>query len=92
MPGKRQKRESLFGEKIIDPNEEWQDMPEFVQEDLAPYHKIIVNFRNEEDVVAFGKLIGQKIPEYRKKSMSIWYPYMPPRRFGHLLYVDEDEE
>jgi hypothetical protein len=90
--GKRQKRESLFGEKIIDPNEEWQDMPEFVQEDQEPYRRLVVNFRNEEDIDAFAKLVGQEISRHTKKAMSIWYPARPLRRYAGLLYISEDEE
>ena len=29
---------------------EWQDMPEYVMEDLTPFRVINVRFRNEEDV------------------------------------------
>ena len=32
---------------------EWQDMPEYVMEDLTPFRVINVRFRNEEDVKKF---------------------------------------
>jgi hypothetical protein len=68
--------------------EEWKDMPEFEQEDLTSYRKIIVHFRNEEDVQAFAELIGQKITP---KQKALWYPYMPPRRYANKIYVDKEE-
>lgn len=50
--------------------EEWQDMPEFSQEDVKPYDSINVQFRTPEDKVAFLTLLGES-PTRRK---SIWYP------------------
>jgi hypothetical protein len=66
--------------------DEWQDMPEFIQEDLTSKRKIIVHFRNDEDVEKFAELIGQKITP---KQSSLWYPHMPPRRYANNRYVDE---
>ena len=61
----------LFGE-IITAQAEWQDMPEFVQEDLSPHRVIYVRFRNDEDVARFEELMNQKITE---KQKTIWFPY-----------------
>lgn len=66
----------------------WKDMPEFHQEDLTSHRKIIIHFRNDEDVEEFAKLIDQKITP---KQKSTWYPYLAPRRYAHLLYVTEEE-
>ena len=66
--------------------EHWIDMPEFYQEDLTSHRKIVVHFRNDEDVEKFAELMGQKITP---KQKSLWHPHMPPRRYGHLRYVDE---
>lgn len=65
---------------------EWQGMPEFVQEDLTPYRVINVRFRNQEDVEAFAKLMGQDISP---KQKTLWYPKAEFRRAAHLRYVDE---
>jgi hypothetical protein len=77
--------ETLFD---VDPlwREEWQGMPEFVQEDLTSKRKIIVHFRNDDDVKAFSHLIGQKITP---KQKSLWFPEMEIRRYRHMRYVDE---
>ena len=66
--------------------DEWKDMPEFHQEDLTSHRKIIVHFRNDEDVEKFAELLDQKITP---KQKSLWYPYLGPRRYAHLRYVDE---
>ena len=49
----------------------WKGMPEFVQETNAPYMKIYVSFRNEEDYKAFAELVDQNLSN---KTKSIWYP------------------
>lgn len=77
-----------MGKKDETWKEEWKDMPEFVQEDLSSYRKIIVHFRNDEDVQKFEKLMKQKITQ---KQKSIWYPYMPPRRYANKIYLSEDK-
>ena len=65
--------------------DEWQDMPEFEMEDLSSFRKIVVHFRNHEDIDKFAKLIGQKIT----KAPSIWYPEWEKRRYADKRYVDE---
>lgn len=67
---------------------EWKDMPEFKQEDLTSHRKVVIHFRNDEDVKEFEKLIGQKLTP---KQKSTWFPYLAPMRYGHLRYVKEDE-
>ena len=67
--------------------DEWQGMPEFVQEDLSPHRVIYVRFRNAEDVTKFEELMGQRITE---KQKTIWFPYAEPRLRAHLRYVDEE--
>lgn len=66
--------------------DEWKDMPEFVQEDLTSHRKIIVHFRNDEDVAEFEEMMKQKITP---KQKSLWWPYMAPRRYADKRYVDE---
>lgn len=71
---KKPQQKLLFG-KIEDFEHnwqnEWQDMPEFVQEDKWEYQAIIVRFNSEEDVNNFAKLIEQSI---HPTTQSIWYP------------------
>ncbi len=61
----------LVIEKTIDPNAEWEGMPEFEQPDQMAFRKLIVNFKSEADAQAFGQMIGQPLTE---KTRSIWHP------------------
>jgi len=51
--------------------EEWKDMPEFVQEKQRPYAQIIFRFANEEDLQEFARMIGQKLT---RRTKSAWHP------------------
>jgi hypothetical protein len=64
------KKEKVKKEKF-DHQKHWRGMPEFVQNDIAAYQKLTVNFRDEEGVRRFFKLINQK---YTSKTRSIWFP------------------
>jgi hypothetical protein len=52
--------------------EEWQDMPEFIQEKQQPYSTLIIRFACKEDLEDFSKIIGQKI---NRRTKSIWHPF-----------------
>ena len=78
---------NLFGD--AEPWEEnWQGMPDFLQEDLRPARTLYVHFRTDEDVTDFLKLIGQTITP---KTQYIWYPYMKLASFNHLHWVSDEE-
>ena len=83
----RKRHDEIFKKKTKneDWKEEWQDMPEFEMEDLSSFRKIVVHFRNQEDIDKFAKLIGQKIT----KAPSLWYPEWKKRRYADKRYVDE---
>jgi hypothetical protein len=66
--------------------EEWLDMPEFVQEKQEPYAKIIIRFDNEKDLNNFSKLINQPL---NKKTKSIWFPKLIRGINSNKRYVDE---
>jgi len=55
-----------------DAAQEWVGMPEFVQEKKEPFSKIIIRFENEEDLMEFAEIIGQKLTP---KTKSIWHPF-----------------
>jgi len=69
----------------FNPMAEWDGMPEFKQEDLMG-RSIIVHFKNNEDILAFAKLVEQNITG---KTKYIWYPFLPPESNLHLRYKDE---
>ena len=52
------------------PEDEWQGMPEFSQEDKTSYQSIHVHFKSPEEVAEFGALIGQSLTD---KTRSIWF-------------------
>jgi len=83
-------QQSLFGEGelLSREQEEWQDMPEFVQEEQQSYAKIIIRFRNKEDLQEFSKLIKQDLNENTK---SIWHPKLKFEDHFSYRYVEEDE-
>jgi len=69
--------------------EHWRDMPEMRRRMNNPVQSITVNFSREEDVAAFGLLVGRKLST---KTTSIWWPNKyrhdrtPPGTF-----VDEED-
>ena len=83
-------QQSLFGEGelLSREQEEWQDMPEFVQEEQQSNAKIIIRFRNKEDLQEFSKLIKQDLNENTK---SIWHPKLKFEDHFSYRYVEEDE-
>ena len=48
------KQNSLFEELKEDWQEHWEGMPEFVQQEQDCYAKIIIRFRNEDDLQDFA--------------------------------------
>ena len=56
---------------VDDPAEEWQDMPEFVQNDETAYRSLIVHFFDAEGVEQFAKANGFTVSS---KTKFVWYP------------------
>ena len=55
--------------------EEWEDMPEYLDNDLTKkYRKITVFLTDEEAAVAFAEVTGKKLTD---KTKYIWYPVDP---------------
>jgi TET-Associated Glycosyltransferase len=83
---------SLFGEEVTDAawKNYWQSMPEFQVTSEESLHKLIVHFRNVEDLQEFAKLIGQRIvnPHAKQKQIqSLWYPEAEIGRYADKRYV-----
>lgn len=55
----------------LDPDDEWEGMPEFSHDDKTSYQKLIVHFPNELAVKDFSRLVKQSITD---KTRSIWFP------------------
>lgn len=54
-----------------DPNEHWQGMPEFDQEEQKAFKTIKIHFLTEEDYKNFSQFVGRNLTN---KTISIWYP------------------
>lgn len=67
--------------------EEWQNMPEFIQEDKEPYQSIVVSFETKEDVQKFSELVGQKLTY---KTKSIWFPPKNRDVVNNKIYINEE--
>jgi hypothetical protein len=67
-----------------DPAELYQGMPEFEQPDAPKAHMVRVYFETPEDMVDFGRRIGQEVTA---GTRTIWHPY---RAFGPTGLVAED--
>jgi len=75
----------LFGEQDSW-REEWEGMPEYVQENLLPSYSIKVNFSSVDDLKRFAALIDQPITT---KTKSVWYPNQKKADLSRFRYVDE---
>jgi len=75
---------SLIGEldQAGSADEEWQGMPEFVQ-DTTVHRQVIVSFLSKADVEAFFALVDQK---HTNKTKSIWFPFLAKRDLASECY------
>jgi hypothetical protein len=65
---------------------EWKGMPEFVQLKQREYAKLIVRFRNQQDLDDFARLIGQKL---NPNSQCTWHPELRPDKSSVKKYICE---
>jgi len=68
--------------------EHWDDMPEYSQENNAPYKTIYVHFRNENDYKEFASLVNQPLTE---KTKTIWHPKLERTPNSLLRWIEPDE-
>ena len=67
--------------------EEWQNMPEYLNIEIKPYRTIRIHFRTKEDYAKFAKLVSQNLTE---RTKSVWYPKLAKGLyFSKLRYSDE---
>ena len=77
----------LFGDAAFDWRKEWQDMPEFEQNNLKTIHSIVVNFITVEDMNEFSELIGKRIHFTTK---SVMFPVKVNN--DKKVWVNDDEQ
>jgi transcription elongation factor GreA-like protein len=68
--------------------EHWENMPEFIQEDMDSFQSIIVHFETKEDRDEFSKLLQQKITY---KTKSLWFPKYNREKPSNFLYVSNSK-
>jgi len=80
--------ETLFRADEILPSwrDEWQGMPEFVQDKIEPYATITVRFANKDDLAEFAELVNQRLTN---RTKSIWYPELVRGKHANKRYRDE---
>lgn len=66
--------------------ENWKDMPEFIQDDQTPFQSVIVHFKDKNDVERFAKLINQKITD---KTKYLWFPIIEIDHKIDVRYTSE---
>jgi hypothetical protein len=77
----------LFTPEEIEPwRREWQDMPEFEQQDLESRHRIIVHFASIGDLQLFAELIEQPLTAH---TQSVWFPRVEIGRYFNKRYIQE---
>ena len=68
---------------------DWDDMPEFIQDDNEAYAVINVRIRCEEDLRKFAALVDQV--SINHKTKSIWYPVLERNAASLTRWIDESE-
>ena len=66
---------------------DWDDMPEFVQEENEAFAKITVRLRSQEDLDKFIELMDQNITP---KTKSIWYPALTASDASLSRWIDDE--
>lgn len=74
-------------EPLTDPQEEWQDMPEFENEGDEPFRSIHVHFETEQDVEEFTKALGITLT---KRTKWVYYPKCKVEKMTHLRYMGDE--
>ena len=80
------RQRALFPDAVEAWEREWNGMPEFHQENHAPYQTINVHFQTPEDVAAFARLVAQTVSP---TTRGIWFPARPKMVRADLRWADE---
>lgn len=73
----------------VDPQAEWEGMPEFVQEDKTAFRTLYVHFGDQEAVEEFMDLIGQS---FSPDAKYIWHPKQEREDFMAFRYAGAGSE
>jgi hypothetical protein len=82
----------LFREDELIPwLQEWQNMPEYLHDDLRPKYQVLVSFATAADVEDFGRAIGQQLvanPDARQVQTT-WFPDVENAELLNFRYIHE---
>jgi hypothetical protein len=70
----------------VDPNEEWEGMPEFEMK-TDKFRSVIVHFENQESIDEFARLINQTLTD---KTRSIWYPEKQKADLKDMVFTQNE--
>lgn len=82
--------EALFGKRSgaegegIDPEAEWDGMPEFEHEDKTAFKSITLHFKDQDAIDQFCEATGLDI---REKTRFAWYPEIEIERTSDIRYA-----
>jgi hypothetical protein len=71
----------------VDPNAEWENMPEFNQENQLAKRTLLVHFYNDADVQEFAELIEQPITD---KTKYVYYPRIEKNDLKSIEYQENE--
>jgi ParB-like chromosome segregation protein Spo0J len=66
-----------------DPSVEWEDMPEFDQQDKQAFRSIVLHFKSQAEVDHFARSIGQVVSE---KARFVWFSGTEIERYADKAY------
>lgn len=62
---------NIMGDTEFNPEDEWDGMPEFNQEDKSAFFSCIIHFKDQEAIDKFSKLTEQTMTT---KTKYVWFP------------------
>ena len=68
--------------------EHWVGMPAFDSKNIQAEKKLIINFRNEEDFLAFAEVLKQNLTT---KTKSVWWPAREKDMNSIKRWLDDSE-
>jgi hypothetical protein len=74
---------------VLDPLNEWRNMPEFFQPAKNAYRSILVHFSDQNGVDKFAKAIEQNITD---KTRALWYPPVEVEQVMDKRWVSDAAE
>jgi hypothetical protein len=73
----------------VDLSDEWEGMPEFIQEDKTAHKRIVVHFKDEKTVKDFAEKMDVSITA---KTQYIWLPKQETEYVQHKKYVSQENK